>query len=193
MGRPAKPIELHLVDGKKHLTKAEIADRLEAESEIRFGDQVLTPPEYVKSDKTAMAKWRELKSLYDGFDFVTSADVSQIGLYCKTHSEYIDLIERRRQVADMRGFSPEEETAAIDELESVKGDRGSKFLWDKIEFILSVSGIIQIDKAINSKIQLLTAMSDRLFLNPLSKIKNIPRKKEKPKETPLEKAGFGDL
>jgi len=35
-------------------------------------------------------------------------------------------------------------------------------------------------------------MEDRLFLNPLSKVKNVPKKEPK-KEDPLDKKGFGNV
>jgi hypothetical protein len=35
-------------------------------------------------------------------------------------------------------------------------------------------------------------MEDRLFLNPLAKVKNVP-KKEKPKADPLGDKGFGNV
>ena len=41
--------------------------------------------------------------------------------------------------------------------------------------IISVSGILSIETAINKKMDMLIKMEDRLFLNPLAKIKNVPK------------------
>ena len=51
-GRPAKPIDLHMVSGNpSHLTKAEIEHR--KKSEIHLGEQKLVCPAYVKTNKEA--------------------------------------------------------------------------------------------------------------------------------------------
>jgi hypothetical protein len=40
---------------------------------------------------------------------------------------------------------------------------------------------------------MLIKMEDRLFLNPLSKVKNIPKKEEPGKTDPLASKGFGNV
>lgn len=63
---------------------------------------------------------------------------------------------------------------------------------EKIEWLISISGVLQIDKAINQKAMVMTQMEDRLFLNPLAKIKNVPRKETPPEKSEAEKE-FSDL
>ena len=64
-GRPAKPIELHLLNGnKRHLTKAEIEQR--KKSEVKLGEHKLVCPSYVRQDKNAYKKWKEIVKLYTG-------------------------------------------------------------------------------------------------------------------------------
>lgn len=108
-GRPAKPIDLHIVSGNpSHLTKAEIEHR--KKSEIHLGEQKLVCPVYVKSNKEAYKKWKEIKKLYTGFKFVSSADIGVIARYCMSFAQYIDLIERRDRIARIELTG--EETAA---------------------------------------------------------------------------------
>lgn len=46
-----------------------------------------------------------------------------------------------------------------------------------------ISQIILIDRAINQKISTLNSLEDRLFLNPLSKVKNVPKAQKIEKST----------
>ena len=125
-GRPAKPIELHLLNGnKRHLTKAEIEQR--KKSEVKLGEHKLVCPSYVRQDKNAYKKWKEIVKLYKDIDYV-----------------------------------------------------------------FSVSGVIAVDKALNAKMSALVQMEDRLFLNPLAKVRNIPKKEVK-EEDPLAGKGFGNV
>lgn len=192
-GRRAKPIALHLASGNpSHLTKAEIEHR--QKSEIKLGSTRLTCPAFVKSNKVAYAKWKEMIKLYAGFDFVASGDVGLLARYCVTFSEYQDLIERRSKVA----MWPDNEADEADVIESLLDNEGwsqkrIKNLIERYEYILSVGGILAIDKAINAKMDALVKMEDRLFLNPLAKIKNVPKKPDEEEEDPLAAKGFGDI
>jgi phage terminase small subunit len=195
MGRPSKPIDLMIQSGKKHLTKKEIEERRELE--IKLGDQELSCPDFVKKDLLALKKWKEVKKIYEcevvkRMQLISSGDVGHLGRYCKTFSEYQDLIERREHLEEVRPFTPEEEEKIDIEFEGKLGNRGAAKMWQKIEFIMSTNGILAIDKAINSKMASLVAMEDRLFLNPASKVKAIPKKMLNPPKpkTKLQKLGF---
>jgi hypothetical protein len=52
---------------------------------------------------------------------------------------------------------------------------------------------LQLETAINKKMELLLKMEDRSFLNPLAKVKGIPQKEKKLEKTALEKRGFGNV
>ena len=56
-------------------------------------------------------------------------------------------------------------------------------MFEKIDFIMSASGVLTFDSALNKKMDMLIKMEDRLFLSPLAKLKNIP-KREKPVKDP---------
>jgi phage terminase small subunit len=182
LGRNAMPIDLLEANGRKHLTKAEIAARKKAE--IKFGSHSLACPLFVKVDPLAFAKWKEITKLYKQIDFVSSGDAGHLARYCKAHSEYCDLISRRNMICQMESFSEEEEDVVVGEFSTHMAEMAAKKMWQKVEYIMSTSGILQIDKAINAKMQSLMAMEDRLFLNPLAKIKNVPKKEDEPPEDP---------
>jgi phage terminase small subunit len=194
-GRPAKPIVFHVIDGKTHLTKAEIERR--QENEIKIGDTRLIPPEFVREDARAFAKWKELKKIYEvnkEFDLVSSGDIGHIARYCQTHSEYLNLIDHRRVIADMKSFKWEEEDAIQHEFEEKLEGRAAARMWKKVEYLLSFDGLLDVDRSINQKMAALVAMEDRLFLNPLSKIKVIPKTKNgKDKPKPVDKTAEFNL
>lgn len=174
MGQNAKPIQLHIAAGNPNrLTKSEIERRQAAE--IKFGEHRLTCPAYVKRDVVAFAKWKEIARLYKDVDFVASGDLGLIGRYCQTWSEYQNLIRCREQI-NRTDFDYNEEVEEA--LEEKYGERQAAKLFQKIEFILSVGGLITIDTAINKKMDMLIKMEDRMFLNPLAKLKNIPKKEK---------------
>ena len=183
IGRNAQPVDILKAKGKKHLTKAEIETREEAE--IKLGDKELLCPGYVKNDVAAFSKWREIKHIYKDVDFVSSGDVGLLGRYCMTFSEYLKLLERMKRISNIHNNS--------DDLEDYVNDseefdyRVKKQLMD----IISTDGILRIETAINKKQDLLLKMEDRLFLNPLSKVKNVPKEK-KPEPKDPNAAMFGD-
>lgn len=183
-GRNAKPIQLHLQNGnKRHLTKAEIEQR--KNSEIKTGSKELLCPAYVKIDIAAFSKWREIKHIYKDVDFVSSGDVGLLGRYCMTFSEYLKLLERMKRIGGIHNSSDNIEDYINDSEEF--DFRIKKQLLD----IVSTDGILKLETAINKKQDLLLKMEDRLFLNPLAKIKNVPKEKKQETEDPNAEM-FGD-
>lgn len=192
VGRNAKPIDLIMADGnKRHLTKAEIEHR--KNTEIRFGNDKLVCPKHIKNNKNAYAKWKELIRLYKDFNFVASGDVGMLGRYCMAYSEYLDLIERRA-IINQLSINIEEHYYIEKELKDAEvPEKRIEKMIEKYEFILSIGGLIALDKAINAKMDALVKMEDRLFLNPLAKIKNVPKKQPEEEKTELDQNGFGDI
>jgi phage terminase small subunit len=178
-GRPRKPISLLKQEKKTHLTKKQITER--EKSEVKTGDKILIAPDYIRNDLNAFKKWNEIIEIYKDVDFVTSGDAGFLARYCLTYSEYLGLVERRNMLVSMysnwdeyKDVLPEDFRDAIDEL--FKHDYE-----------------LQLETAINKKMELLIKMEDRSFLNPLAKVKGIPQKKETPKRTPLQQRGFGNV
>lgn len=179
MGRRAIPVELQ----KSHLTKAEIEARKKAE--IKIGEQNFTPPTFIKRDKVAYKRWKELVELYKNVEWVSNADVEMMARYCQCHSEYIGLVNERRKLAVTY--------VDVDELGELQFDEKiERKILAKIDFLTSVDGLLKLDKAINAKVDTITKLEDRMFLNPLARLKNIP-KREKKEETPAALKGFDDV
>jgi len=185
MGRNGQPIDILTAVGKKHLTKEEIQQR--KESEIHVGGARLKCPDYVKADPVALKKWRELTKDYKsaaagGVDLVKSSDTGILARYCKTFSEYMQLCDTRNRLLNIKAdWSRYEEVFPEDFQEAV-------------ERLLRVNVDLQIDNAINKKQDMLLKMEDRLFLNPLAKVKNVPQKaKEKKPASKFAKFGAGKL
>lgn len=178
-GRNGQPVNLILANGRSHhLTKTVIEQRKAAE--IKTGTQTLRCPDYVKNDVNAFKRWKEIIKIYKDVDFVSSGDVGMLARYCMTHSEYLRLLDNRKHLEALE--------ADWSQYDNILPDNFS----DRIEQILKLNPLLQLETAINKKMDLLIKMEDRSFLNPLAKIKNIP-KKEPEKVDPLASRGFGDV
>ena len=187
MGRRPKPLEFHVIEGKKHLTKEEKAER--ANSKIAIGDSELEEPAFVSTDKVAHKKWMECKKIYEAnrdFNLVSSADSGFLGKYCRTFSEYISLLEIRYNLSTEAHFD-----ILRKEMLLIAEDEFVKKLYKKIEYLTTLEGLLVIDAAINKKLSSLTQMEDRLFLNPQSRIRTaLPKSKQQKPKDKIEAAGF---
>lgn len=169
-GRHARPVQLHLLQGNpSRLTKAEIAQR--QESEIRFGSQEFKATMRIRKDKIAKAKWKEVVGLYldYGVEFVSTSDAAIIERYCLTYSEYMKLVDVRA------------------EIEAVALRKGAD-----VVSTYKTQDMLGIDNALNKKSDMLTKLEDRLFLNPLAKLKNVPKQEKAEDQPEPMKAMFGD-
>jgi phage terminase small subunit len=176
MGRNAQPTEILKLKGKSHhITKAEEERRDKAS--IKFGDKKLVCPAYVKNDTEAYKKWLEVTKLYKDVDFVTSGDNGMLARYCKTYSEYQVLLKSHQRVSDIHYDCDE-----LEEIIEDTNDEGKVLYSAKVKKqlrdLFSISAILSIESAINKKMDMLIKMEDRMFLNPLAKIKNIPKKEK---------------
>lgn len=178
MGRNAKPINLLVAQGKKHLTKAEIDKR--KDNEIKLGNHKLICPNYIKNNVNAYKKWKQIIKIYKEVDFVSSGDAGLLARYCMTHSEYLDLLERKKRINAISedGDDTEEYIQNAEEF----NNKIKKQLTDMI----STDAILRLEAAVNKKMDMLIKMEDRLFLNPLSKVKNVPKQEPKEELNPIE-------
>lgn len=174
-GRNAKPIGLQLLEGNPNrLTKEEIENR--KASEIKLGSDKFTAPDFIKEDHLAFMKWKALVKEYNlakdkGIDLVSSTDAGLLARYCKTYSEYRSLVEHRKNIENIEYLDSE----ALELLEEETSETRAKILFNKMNYIISVDGVLKLETAINKKQDMLIKMEDRLFLTPLSKIKNVGR------------------
>jgi phage terminase small subunit len=179
VGRNAQPIDILRANGRKHLTKAEVTQR--KKSEIKLGDNKLKCPDFIKSDVEAFKKWKEITKIYKDIDFVSSGDVGLLARYCMTFSEYQRLLINRKSVEEFE-INWDSRWDVMFPLE----------IRDGISRLLKLDTVLQLESAINKKMDMLIKMEDRLFLNPLAKVKNVP-KKEPEQVDPLAAKGFGNI
>lgn len=170
-GRHAKPIRLHVLEGNPNrLTKADIDSR--TKNEIKIGDSEIHEPMTVRRNRCAHEKWLEIIGIFRDTeaDFVSSADISILEMYCVTWSEYQELLSVRKEL--------------------------KKQMRQKDTDILKGSALankLNLENNINKKLDMLIKMQDRIYLNPLSRVRNIGRAKQEREENPLQVAGFGNL
>lgn len=193
-GRNAKPISLHLAEGNPNrLTKEQIRQR--QQSEVKLGEQdlkKLKKPSFISKDKIANKLWNDLIKEYQsaaeqGVELLTSSDVGTLALYCKTYSEYEYLVEARQKITNIEidGWELEDYLDQVEDPDS-SGYRALQYLSQ----LASVEGVLKIENAINKKMDMLLKLQDRLFLNPLAKVKNVPKQKKEEK-APSKFAKFG--
>jgi len=177
-GRNGQPVNLILAKGlSHHLTKAVIEQRKAAE--IKTGTKNLKCPDYVKNDVNAFKRWKEIIKIYKDADYVSSGDVGMLARYCMTHSEYLRLLDSRKHLE------------ALEADWSQYGDILPEDFSYRIDQILKLNPLLQLETAINKKMDMLLKLEDRAFLNPLAKVKNVPKKEPPAQEDP--NAGmFGD-
>ncbi|MFH5182925.1 phage terminase small subunit P27 family [Paenibacillus sp. TAB 01] len=87
MGRQKKPIDVLIQDGKKHLTKAEIAKRRREEAKVKGENDKLACPDWVQgrvARNIYQATARELKKI----ELLANLDVTTLGQYANAMAKY---------------------------------------------------------------------------------------------------------
>lgn len=155
-----------LTNDKMKLSKAEIKRRIKAEERIKVNSKEFIITENVLKNEKAVKKWRELVELYRQIDVICDIDAGTLEKYCITYGEYLELLNCKIK---LRNQYP-----------------------DDIDYLQSLNEL-KLHNEINKKLDLLIKMEDRLFLNPVSRMKAIPPKPEPKKESLLESMGFGNI
>lgn len=150
-GRPSKPVQLLKLEGKSHRTKAELEHRGKAEKSLYTGTTFKESPA-VKADPIAHREFLRLKKLYKNIQYVDGLDEQIINRYCL-------LISQEQALAKMT----ERMRHDIDEVEDVN---------DRLRIYESIAGVT--DKAMKTR-DMLLKLEDRMFLNPTTRIKSIPK------------------
>lgn len=87
MGRPKKPIGLHLAEGNpSHLTKAEIEERQNGELDVPFLD--VKPPEYLTGEKQ-LEKFNYIADMLLKLNIFTELDVDCLARYIMSEQLYL--------------------------------------------------------------------------------------------------------
>ncbi len=155
---PKQPLQVIKFGGKHKRSKKQIEQR--EQSEIKLGSKKLILPSSVKGDKVALKKWKELVSLYDDIEYVSSADSGILAQYCLCHSEHEYLISSKNDI-----------------VEEMKNSEGVT-----VVDIITYLDKSNLDNMINKKREALQKIGTKIFLDPTARIKAIPLKEpEKPK------------
>jgi phage terminase small subunit len=188
-GRNAKPVALHIAEGNPNrLTKDQIKQREESELKLGQSDlKKLKKPKYISQDKVANKLWGELIKEYQasaekGVALLSSSDVGTFALYCKTYSEYENLLDQYQRLENI--VIDEhilEEYIGVAEAEQEVNLKALRYLSQ----LASLEGILKVETAINKKVDMLLKLQDRLFLNPLAKIKNVAMPKTEDKKSAM--------
>lgn len=87
MGRPKKPIGLHLAEGNpSHLTKAEIEERKSGELDVPFRD--VKPPDYLTGEKQ-LEKFNYIADMLLSLNIFTELDVDCLARYIMSEQLYL--------------------------------------------------------------------------------------------------------
>lgn len=167
-GRPSKPVELILLEGKTHLTKKQIAERQKKEDSLK-SDSPYQPNKKVKSNPAALEMFLKLQKLYKKIDYVDGLDENIINRYCMLTAE-VDGME----------ILLERMESDIDKCETPS---------QMVTMYKSISGL---EGNLNRSRDMLLKMEDRMFLNPTARVKNVPKKQEAPPETEFDRK-FGNV
>ncbi|WP_243450307.1 phage terminase small subunit P27 family [Desulfosporosinus sp. Sb-LF] len=86
-GRPIKPIDIVVLDGKKHLSKAEIEERRALEAKYSPNADNIQCPDWL--DEAAKEHWAVLsKDLLD-LELLTNIDIGALAICCDAYSKVI--------------------------------------------------------------------------------------------------------
>jgi len=161
------------IEGKTHITKAEIERREAAEKALQTGETFTELPE-VAADEIAHAEFLRLKELYDGNNYVDALDTQIINRYCL---EVSGLAAQRKMIDDIKGD--------IDNAADIAQRTKLYELLNRTQIAMAKSK------------DMLLKLEDRLFLNPATRIKAAPKLPKSqgidPNEAALIAAGFGDI
>lgn len=171
-GKTPKPGYLQLLEGNKNRrTKEQLKDI--AKSEIKLGGKKFKASEMIKADAVALKKWKSLIKTYLDYDidFISDSDSGAIEQYCMSYAMVVRLEKAKAEIMD----------------------EGKKKGKKNIEIIAYIDKL-DIQKAIDTQVKIMLPLSDRLFLNPVSKIKGL-RKKQEPKidKTNKYEKQFGEI
>lgn len=92
MGRKAKPVKLHVVNGNKaKLSKAELEARAAKEARLKVGTDAVRPPGWLS--KEGKKEFRRLAKELKAVDLISNLDVDMLAAYCDAYAKYQECTE----------------------------------------------------------------------------------------------------
>lgn len=110
-GRRGQPVDLVVLKGKSHITKAEIEARKEAESALQPKKNNVACPEWL--DDIGKAEWERVAKELKALNLLTNVDVTALAIYCDSVSRYREATEKIRE----EGYTVTRTTRSGDEIE----------------------------------------------------------------------------
>lgn len=157
MGRPREPVDLVVLKGKKHLTKAEIEER--KSKEVKAPSDKIRAPSYLPKDLR-----RDFKKLSDELirvEIMSNLDIDALARYLITHKEWL------KNVQILNDLSP---------VETIEDEKGNE--------VVVPSGLyVELSKNKDRLLKMCRALASDLGLTITSRCKIIiPKPKDdKPK------------
>jgi phage terminase small subunit len=167
MGRNAQPIDILKAKGKSHhITKDEEKRRKQAELKLgksELGE--LKPPSFIKNDIVAFRYWKQHLKEYK--------EAAENNIEILSSSDVGILALYCKTYSEYESFLDLRDTLGL-------------------KNITTLEDALKIEATINKKMDMLIRMQDRLFLNPLAKVKNVPKKEPKKRDA-LKEKGFSNV
>lgn len=162
-GRPSKPVQLIKLEGNKdRRTKAELEHREKMEKTLNTGTNFREEPA-TKEDPIAHKEFLRLRKLYKEIEFVEGLDQEAINRYCQLKSQEQFLQELYNELKN--------------KIQSTKQISKKMVLYEDMKDVITKQNQVR-DKMLK--------LEDRLFLNPVARMRSIPKKpKEDNKKSPM--------
>lgn len=176
-GRPSKPTDLILLEGKSHRTKAELEQRKQAEQALTTGKHMQIWPE-VKANPAARKEFNRVRALLKKIGKDDALHEGTINRYALLKAECAEFEEKRESFYDSK-------------IDLEKEYRQQKPILDpetgRLEYELKPStyykllsemqkSIIALDKQIMAKRQMLLAIEKENIMTIASVMRSIPKK-----------------
>lgn len=174
-GRPSKPVDLIMLEGKSHRTKAELKQRKEAEQSMLTGVPMAERPE-VKRNRVAHKEFVRLNELLAAIGKNDAIYEGVINRYCLLYAECLDF-EKKREA-----FYKDLQELTKDKAELVGGDAMSLAAYYKAKREMQAT-IINLDKQVQAKRKMLLDIEKENILTIASALRSIPKKPEKKEDS----------
>ena len=93
MGKPALPMNLKVLDGKKpHRSNEELNRRAEYENALKVARNKLKPPQWLTDD--AKREFKYIVKETESIELLNNLDIFNLAIFCNQYSEYIRVSQR---------------------------------------------------------------------------------------------------
>lgn len=175
-GRPSKPVDLLLLEGKSHRTTAEIEQRKTAEQALTTGAHMKEWPE-VKANPAAHKEFNRVRALLKKIGKDDALHEGTINRYALLKAECFEFEQKREGFyANLARLEEEYDSGKADD--SAKGGLTPR---EYFKLTMQMQGnIIALDKQIQSKRQMMLAIERENIMTIASVLRSIPKTPEKP-------------